>query len=66
LLLCKKIINFRRKLLSLENELRLEEPPEDLYLLCPNFLPTDPTESKDFRTLEGNLELKASLTCCLA
>jgi len=39
-------------LLSLEKELILEDPPEDLYLLWADFLPTEPTESKDLRSFE--------------
>lgn len=39
-------------LLSFENELKLEEPPEDLYLLWPDLWPAEPILSKDFNSLE--------------
>lgn len=47
-------MNFRiyLNLLSLEKELKLDEPPEDLYLLCPDLCPADPMLSKDFKSLE--------------
>lgn len=41
--------NINSHLLSFEKELKLEEPPpEDLYRLCPDLLPVEPTLSKDF------------------